>query len=323
MDCILKGRFIVRNTLAVLTLLMGLSTFIIGMLSTGDVGPSIILFLVFFALSRNDSAKDLDGVNRKASNISKSKMTKFNKAVRAYYKSNDVLSLSDNIHLKPRSLANNRNVDLEVYYNDEYICQLHEFSNYFSGTYGKMIDEILEITAAHTTEEVVSPKVQVEKVEPKKETVKKESQADNAEYFIKVIDELNIDIEKAEITNDLYQTTAMLKQISLIETRYPENKDKLVKLYQYYLPILVNILSSYVKLMRSNSKHDEIEAIETKLRKTIVLVNEALKTITMQLCEEDIIDLNSDMSVLETILRKDGLVKDGTIYESRVNESAH
>ena len=34
----------------------------------------------------------------------------------------------------------------------------------------------------------------------------------------------------------------------------------------------------------------------------------------MQLCEEEIIDMKSDMSVLESILRKDGLVKDGTMF---------
>lgn len=312
------------SLLALLFLFFGVSMFVGGIVSGGGIGPAIILFILFIAISKNSEKKQYDRSLPKGMNVSKSKMSKFNKAVRSYFEQHDELKLNDTICLRANNMSKNRNVELDVYYDNEYICRLSEFSEYFSGTYVKIIDLILEKITGYASDTVVTSKVESKKETKKTETkqpVKEEEEEDKncAAYYIKVIDSLNIDIRKEEITNDLYQTTAMLKQIGMIETKYPENKEKLVKLYQYYLPILVNILSSYVKLVSSNSKHDEIDKIETKLRKTIILVNEALKTITMQLCEEDIIDLNSDMSVLETILRKDGLVKEGTIFE---NESS-
>ncbi|MBQ9987879.1 MAG: 5-bromo-4-chloroindolyl phosphate hydrolysis family protein, partial [Erysipelotrichales bacterium] len=194
---------------------------------------------------------------------------------------------------------------LHVYYDGEKVCAIDEFSQYYPKTYNELLEKAYEAVLP-TNQEVVKP--------VQEQLKKRVLQKDCAEYYINVLNELIIQIPKAEITHDLHQTTAMLKQIDLIEEKYPASKEKLVKLYQYYLPILVDILEGYVKLVNSNSIHTEIANVELKLRKTIVLVNEALKTITMQLCEEEIVDMKSDMSVLEAILRKDGLVKDGTLF---------
>ena len=49
--------------------------------------------------------------------------------------------------------------------------------------------------------------------------------------------------------------------------------------------------------------------------KTIYLVNEALTNLSETLCDDEILDLSSDMSVLETMLKRDGLVKEGTLDE--------
>ncbi|MBR3839833.1 MAG: 5-bromo-4-chloroindolyl phosphate hydrolysis family protein [Erysipelotrichales bacterium] len=309
--------------LGLMFLFFGISSLLEG----GSIGGTLVLFGIAYAIFNNAKRKEYKKDNSKGLNISKSKLTKFNKAMRSYFAEHDELKLSDNIILRANNLSKNRNVELDVYYDNEYICRFSEFSEYFSGTHAKMIDQILEETTGYAVGSIVEPEVEKKAVVKEHVNEKSSSEAkvdkNSAAYYIKVIDDLNIDIRKEEITNDLYQTTAMLKQISMIETKYPENKEKLVKLYQYYLPILVNILSSYVKLISSNSKHEDIDKIETKLRKTIILVNEALKTITMQLCEEDILDLNSDMSVLETILRKDGLVKDGTIYGNESSVSSN
>ena len=40
------------------------------------------------------------------------------------------------------------------------------------------------------------------------------------------------------------------------------------------------------------------------------MINEAIKNITSSLFEEEKMNLNADMSVLETLLKKDGLIED-------------
>ena len=275
------------------------------------------MFIIFMNLSKSAKAKEnkkKGNTTPRGTNISKRKLAKFNQECYKYFQTHDQINFSETITLRPSSVVKGKNVELQVFYNNEYICELNEFSQYFGGTYTKMIDEILNMISEDTP--VYEPKQEKKVV---KEAVQQEENKECADYFIKQIDTLNIDIKDTDITNSLHETSAMLKHIKLIEEKYPDSHEKLTKVYQYYLPILVNILGNYEKLASSNSSHEEFHKVEEKLRKTIFLVNEALKTITMQLCEEDIVDLNSDMSVLETILKKDGLVKEGTIYESSVS----
>ena len=53
------------------------------------------------------------------------------------------------------------------------------------------------------------------------------------------------------------------------------------------------------------------------LLKTILLINEALKTIVTSLTQEYFMDLSADMTTLETLLKKDGLVKEGSLSDMR------
>lgn len=268
--------------------------------------PFFIVIAIMVSLSKgNKKAKQKTTNNNNVKGFTGKKATTFNKNVRAYFDTHESLQLTENISMQAKKQGGNKAYKLYVYFDGEKVCAIEDFAQYYPKTYNELLEKAYEAVLP-TEKEVVQPVQE----KPKKRVLKK----DCAEYYINEINELITQITKSEITQDLYQTTAMLKQIDLIEEKYPESKEKLVKLYQYYLPILVDILEGYTKLVNSNSVHTEIESVELKLRKTIVLVNEALKTITMQLCEEEIIDMKSDMSVLESILRKDGLVKDGTMF---------
>ena len=49
--------------------------------------------------------------------------------------------------------------------------------------------------------------------------------------------------------------------------------------------------------------------IKEKLKKTIGLINEAMKTIISGMTDRDFINLSADMSTLEAVLQKDGLAQ--------------
>ena len=130
----------------------------------------------------------------------------------------------------------------------------------------------------------------------------------DAEKYIETINTLNAQIPQEEITNGLYQTCDLIKQIET--SREDNDNQKLKKLYDYYLPILVGILEKYKKLQDASIKSEEFKDCESQLIKTIILINEALKTIYDEMHEDDYMNINADINTLQTLLKKDGLMED-------------
>ncbi|MGN1343623.1 MAG: hypothetical protein ACI4U3_03535, partial [Traorella sp.] len=88
---------------------------------------------------------------------------------------------------------------------------------------------------------------------------------------------------------------------------YPQDNNKIKKLKDYYLPILLDILKNYCKVRKTQ----DASSLKKKLNQTIVLVNEAIRNITQSLFEHEKLNLNADMNVLESLLKKDGVIDGG------------
>lgn len=119
--------------------------------------------------------------------------------------------------------------------------------------------------------------------------------------------------ENPSITAGLKEIAELLEQIDKLEEKYPQISSRLRKLYQHYLPLLVNILNQYATLKDKQASQSEMDVMEAKLEKTILLVSEALKTLMANFISDDLLNMSSDISVLEAILKRDGLVQEGTL----------
>ncbi|MBQ6559448.1 MAG: 5-bromo-4-chloroindolyl phosphate hydrolysis family protein [Erysipelotrichaceae bacterium] len=131
----------------------------------------------------------------------------------------------------------------------------------------------------------------------------------DAGKFIDQINTLNQGLANEEVTNGLYQTCDLLKQIDIVDQEDGKVDPKLNKLYEYYLPILTGILEDYKRLSDSPIQGDDFKKTEIQLVKTIKLINEALKTIYNSLHESDYMNLNADINTLQSLLKQDGLVE--------------
>ena len=148
-----------------------------------------------------------------------------------------------------------------------------------------------------------------EETKKDKKEEKKKNSFSQAEEFIDKINGLNKDLNNEEVTNGLYQTCDLLKQIDVVDREDGTVDPKLNKLYEYYLPILTGILEDYKRLSASPIKGDEFKKCETQLVKTIKLINEALKIIYNSLHEADYMNLNADINTLQSLLKQDGYVE--------------
>ena len=242
--------------------------------------------------------------NRQAK-YSAAQMAKINVYLRSWFKSRKSLPLGSNFDLRIHGQRYASLASLDVYRDNQLICSLNDFGRRYPDSYDEILNELVKISENGKAEDIID----VEATEAKKEEVKKGAQA-----FMDEIASLNNNIPDEGITNGLHETYALLKQIQNLEQRFPKSKDKLNKLYEYYLPILVRILRQYDNLQAAQTDPAYLETKE-KLNRTINLINDAMKTIISSLTDQDFINLSADISTLEAVLQKDGLTNDGRMEQ--------
>lgn len=276
----------------------------------GLVWPVFVFGMIFSALSDKKQTKTSTRKSTKTNTISKAKVTRALRLIKEYFDHHDELILEDGVVLKPYNGRFTTVDALYLYKDHDCVATLEEFRKSYPSTYEDLLEQSLKYIEVP--------------VQTKKETVKSQTKSlSTIEQFIETLNSLNIEISNEQITNGLYEVTAYLKQIDMIEKEFPDSKEKTKKLTQYYLPILIDILESYKQLNKSARNHEEFKKTEERLQKTILLINEALKTISYSLTQEYFMDLSADMSTLEALLKKDGLVTEGTLKAVRNQVKEH
>lgn len=237
----------------------------------------------------------------RTSNVKSSRTAAIDRVLAEYFKRGVSLILFDDVSISTRNGSYTTVDDLYVNYKGEKICTLSEFKREYPASYDKVIDALAQLAQQ-------GGKVEEEKAEEKKKKEEKKATLTPAEKFIDQINSLNKDIENEEITNGLYQTCDFLKRIDIVDREDGKVDQKLNKLYEYYVPLLIGILKEYKRLSGSTADTEEFKKTEVQLIKTIKLINEALKTIYNSLHESDYMNLNADINTLQSLLKQDGLV---------------
>lgn len=249
--------------------------------------------------------------------MSANENAKINIFLRDWFSDKRSLPIGTNIDLRIHGSQYTTISSLDVYRDNTYICTLSEFRNRYPDSYGEIMKELLELAKKYDVRnssdvfdaETSETKKQPEKTEAARE--EKEIRKD-AKYYADEINQLNSDIPDEDISNGLYETASLLKEIDMLEEKFPRAKNKLSKLYEYYLPILVRILKQYVRLQAAKTD-PSYEETSKKLKRTISLINDAMKNIISSMTDEDFMNLSADISTLEAVLQKDGLTSDSNI----------
>lgn len=240
--------------------------------------------------------------------LSEKDRNRIDRALTVYFRKNDRLPITGDINLRPNSGRYVSLRDLAVYQKDDKVANFDEFGEDYEEFYRDVV-EMLRIFSEQA-EPTVHDTAQEKKQSGEEPGKKQASEYDDAEAYIDRINALNDDIADEEISNGLYQVTAYLSQIRMIEQKFPEKHKQLKKVYHYYLPILIKILEQYKNFQDSAMGTKEFKTSEDQLKKTIILINGALKKITETICAQDLTDLNANMTTLEMLLKNDGLVDD-------------
>ena len=155
--------------------------------------------------------------------------------------------------------------------------------------------------------------------EVKKETPKKKSTGNpQVDALIEKRDEaisemrrLNVNIENPTITaqiNDMEYTTSKIFDHVIA---HPDKAGQISKFLNYYLPTTIKLLNTYDRMNSQGIKGDNITGTMKKVEETLQTVVEAYHKQLDTLFAGEALDINSDITVMENLMRQEGLTDDG------------
>ena len=99
------------------------------------------------------------------------------------------------------------------------------------------------------------------------------------------------------------------KIFELVEQN-PEKLPRLRKFMDYYLPTSLKLLTSYSQLDAQGVEGDNITEAKTRIENAMDTLTTAFENQLDKLFEEDALDISSDITAMEGMLRADGLAGD-------------
>lgn len=229
-------------------------------------------------------------------------------AMRDYFRASDKLTVKEDLYLMPKDGVYKSLDALELWFKGEAIATIATLAS----EHPKKCKEIADFMVGRDSEKGGSSAAASRKAEEKeKETRAKE--------YIQSISAVNNGISDDAITEGLNQTERLLRVAHEMELNDPES-EKLRKLYDQYLPILMSTLVKFMRLSEKAPLSRDYIDTKSKLTETVHLINEALYNITSEYYGGEMTDINVETRTLQSILKKDGVVGGGLVFPERLDE---
>lgn len=150
------------------------------------------------------------------------------------------------------------------------------------------------------------------KTEVREEPVQAENSENTAETddFGKIIREirrLNDDIKDIAVSYRIDRIEEHTKNIFEYVTDHPEAMPQIRTFMNYYLPTTLKLLESYSRIERVGVAGENMKKSKENIENILDLLVAGFEQQVDQLFKSESIDISSDISVLETMMQKDGL----------------
>ena len=128
--------------------------------------------------------------------------------------------------------------------------------------------------------------------------------------YVKEIRKLNDEILGEDISNQLDKMEEIIASIFELLKRKPEKISELRKLMQYYLPMTIKVVTSYRDFENERVPSEQLEESKREIRETLDKVISAFVALREKMFREDILDISTDLDVLEAMMSQEGLIAD-------------
>lgn len=138
--------------------------------------------------------------------------------------------------------------------------------------------------------------------------------------LIREIRQVNQELPDPVISDKLDRLEHISEKIFLYVEEHPEKAEEIRRLKNYYLPTMLKLVRAYQKLQDEEIVGENIKTMCSQIEETLDTMNCALETMYNELYSAEALDVSADISVLKTMLAREGLVKDGL---SKAKEEAN
>ena len=143
---------------------------------------------------------------------------------------------------------------------------------------------------------------------------------ETARHENKEIKELIPKVESEYTKTNLREINETVDKILKVVENNKKKKKRLNNFFDYYLPVLINIVDKYDEIENQKLVSKEGTEFLRKADKMIEETNKAFKMILSSLYQKDIMDVEADLKVYDMMLKSDGILEDEIMKGSRDNE---
>lgn len=122
-------------------------------------------------------------------------------------------------------------------------------------------------------------------------------------------------VESGDTRKNLNEIHSTVDKILTTIENNPKKADRLNNFFDYYLPVLIKIVTRYDEVENQKLVSKEGKDFMNKADKMIEGTNNAFESILSSLYQKDIMDADADMKVYNMMLKADGIVEDNLIMK--------
>ena len=133
------------------------------------------------------------------------------------------------------------------------------------------------------------------------------------------IRETNDAIPAEDVSEKLDRLELVIDRIFYHVEKHPDQLPEIRKFMDYYLPTTLKLLKAYQEFDSQPVQGENIKTAKQEIRNTLDTINIAFENLLDSLFEDAAMDVSTDISVLQTMLKQEGLT--GSEFEQMSNES--
>ncbi len=138
------------------------------------------------------------------------------------------------------------------------------------------------------------------------------------EDYINAIHAANERIPGEQVSGKLNRMEQIVRRIFAELKERPELADRLSMFMDYYLPTTKKLVEAYAQMDQESLAGGNISNAKKEIEDSLDTINDAFENLLDSFFKEQAVDVSSDISVMKTMLKQDGLTTDNTFKEERL-----